>query len=96
MLVNTGKEMVSCVNCITDFQVSSKSGLLTTVAYQLGNGADPVYALEGSIPVAGSGVNWLRDNMGFIESAKDIGMCTLVLLYFWLIQNRATGELCRV
>lgn len=87
--------MVSVEIVLTNFQVSSKSGLLTTVAYQLGNGVDPVYALEGSIPVAGSGVNWLRDNMGFIESAKDIGMCYCRAV-LCLIQNRTVGKLCRV
>ncbi|GAA5797819.1 hypothetical protein EDC94DRAFT_621026 [Helicostylum pulchrum] len=61
MLFNTG-----------DSPVISKNGLLTTVAYQLGNDK-PMYALEGSIAVAGSSIQWLRDNLGIIKESKDIG-----------------------
>ncbi|WP_370615123.1 glycerol kinase GlpK [Mumia sp. Pv 4-285] len=57
LLLNTGTEIVR-----------SKAGLLTTVAYQLGD-ADPVYALEGSIAVTGSAVQWLRDQLGIISGA---------------------------
>ena len=46
-------------------------GLLTTVAYQLGD-AKPVYALEGSIAVTGSAVQWLRDQLGLIRSSEDV------------------------
>ena len=60
MLLNTGEE-----------PVSSRHGLLTTVAYRLG-GAKPAYALEGSVAVAGSVVQWLRDNLGIIKSSSDI------------------------
>ncbi len=49
-------------------KVLSEHGLLTTVCYAL-PGADPVYALEGSIAVTGSLVQWLRDNLGLIGSA---------------------------
>lgn len=49
--------------------VTSQSGLLSTVAYQL-QGQKPVYALEGSVSVAGAVVTWLRDNLQVIESAK--------------------------
>jgi glycerol kinase len=49
----------------------SKAGLITTVAYQLEGGA-PAYALEGSIAVAGSLVQWLRDNLGLIARATDM------------------------
>jgi glycerol kinase len=49
----------------------SRAGLITTVAYQLA-GQAPVYALEGSIAVAGSLVQWLRDNLGLISSASDM------------------------
>ncbi len=60
LLVNTGTD-----------QVSSSHGLLTTVAYQLGN--EPVtYALEGSIAVTGSLIQWLRDNIGMIQSADEV------------------------
>jgi glycerol kinase len=49
----------------------SRAGLITTVAYQLA-GQEPVYALEGSIAVAGSLVQWLRDNLGLISTASDM------------------------
>jgi glycerol kinase len=51
--------------------VRSKAGLLTTVAYQV-EGDDAVYALEGSVAVAGSAVQWLRDNIGLIEESSEI------------------------
>ena len=60
LIVNTG-----------DKPVMSKNGLLTTVAYQLGNDA-PRYALEGSIAVTGSLVQWLRDNLGIISNANEV------------------------
>lgn len=60
LIFNTGEEIVL-----------SKNGLLTTVAYQLGNGK-PVYALEGSIAVTGSLIQWLRDNLGFFSSASEV------------------------
>lgn len=60
MLINTGEELVP-----------SKSGLLTTVCYQLGNNK-PVYALEGSIAIAGALVQWLRDNLGMITSSAEV------------------------
>ena len=61
MLQNTGTE-----------PVFSKNGLLTTVCYKLGD-RPAVYALEGSIAVAGSLVQWLRDNLGMIVKSSDIG-----------------------
>ena len=60
VLLNTGTE-----------QVMSKNGLLTTVCYKIGS-ADTVYALEGSIAVTGSLVQWIRDNLGMIGSAPEI------------------------
>ncbi|MFI9506543.1 glycerol kinase GlpK [Nocardia sp. NPDC052566] len=60
MLLNTGTT-----------PVLSKHGLLTTVCYQLG-AEDAVYALEGSIAVTGSLVQWFRDNLGIIGSAEEI------------------------
>ena len=60
VLLNTGTE-----------QVASQNGLLTTVCYKIGANA-PVYALEGSIAVTGSLVQWLRDNLGMIASAAEI------------------------
>ncbi len=49
--------------------VVSSNGLLTTIAYHIGD--KPVYALEGSIFVAGAGVQWLRDKLGIIKTAKE-------------------------
>ena len=60
MLLNTGTEIVP-----------SRNGLLTTVCYRLGD-EPAVYALEGSIAVTGSLVQWLRDNLGIIGSAPDV------------------------
>jgi glycerol kinase len=51
--------------------VPSKAGLLTTVGYQLAD-APAVYALEGSIAVTGSAVQWLRDQLGIIGSAAEV------------------------
>jgi glycerol kinase len=51
--------------------VHSKNGLLTTLGYKLGD-APAHYALEGSIAVTGSLVQWLRDNLGLISSAAEI------------------------
>jgi glycerol kinase len=60
LIVNTGTDLVQ-----------SKHGLLTTIAYQLGDDA-PRYALEGSIAVTGSLIQWLRDNLGMISSAQEV------------------------
>ncbi|SDH59060.1 glycerol kinase [Actinokineospora alba] len=60
VLLNTGTD-----------QVMSENGLLTTVCYKIGTQA-PVYALEGSIAVTGSLVQWIRDNLGMISEAAEI------------------------
>ncbi len=52
-----------------DQAIRSENKLLTTIAYQIGG--TPTYALEGSIFVAGAGVQWLRDEMGLIKSAGE-------------------------
>lgn len=59
MILNTGEEIVY-----------SRNGLLTTVCYQMG-GSVPVYALEGSIAMAGATVQWLRDELQLIRSAAE-------------------------
>jgi len=59
MLMNTGKQ-----------PVQSSNGLLSTIAYAINN--QVYYALEGSVFVAGSAVQWLRDSLEFIDSAQDI------------------------
>jgi glycerol kinase len=51
--------------------VPSSHGLITGVAYRLGDGP-PTYMLEGSVAVTGALVQWLRDNLGLIERAGDI------------------------
>lgn len=51
--------------------VASKAGLLTTVGYQLSDGSI-TYALEGSIAITGSLVQWLRDNLKMIDSSAEI------------------------
>jgi glycerol kinase len=61
LLFNTGTE-----------PVISKNGLLTTVGYDF-PGQKPVFALEGSIAVAGSAVKWARDQLGIIKNANEIG-----------------------
>ena len=60
MLLNTGEKIVP-----------SKSGLLTTLGYKIGN-QPAVYALEGSIAITGALVQWLRDNLGMIAKSEDI------------------------
>jgi glycerol kinase len=60
MLMNTGTQ-----------PVHSTHGLLTTVAYQLGN-QQVHYALEGSIAVTGALVQWVRDNLGLIKTSAEI------------------------
>jgi glycerol kinase len=76
MLLNTGPQIIH-----------SHNGMLTTVCYQLGD-QPPIYALEGSIAMAGATVQWLRDNLGLIthaheseaiaQSVPDSGGCYLV------------------
>lgn len=61
LLVSTGTDIVR-----------SRAGLITTVAYRIGD--QPAhYALEGSIAVTGSLVQWLRDNLGIISDSDEIG-----------------------
>jgi glycerol kinase len=60
MLLNTGT-----------FVVPSKSGLLTTLGYKIGD-QPAVYALEGSIAITGALVQWLRDNLGMITSSAEV------------------------
>jgi glycerol kinase len=60
MLLNTGTKVVP-----------SKSGLLTTVGYKIGD-QPAVYALEGSIAITGALVQWLRDNLGMITRSEEV------------------------
>jgi len=60
MLLHTGEK-----------PVSSKSGLLTTLGYKIGD-QKAVYALEGSIAITGALVQWLRDNLGLIEKSAEV------------------------
>ena len=60
MLLNTGPK-----------PIPSKSGLLTTLAYKMGD-EPAVYALEGSIAITGALVQWLRDNLGLIKKSSEV------------------------
>ena len=60
MLMNTGEK-----------SMQSKAGLLTTLGYKIGN-RKAVYALEGSIAIAGALVQWLRDNLGLIQASPEV------------------------
>ena len=60
MLLNTGEK-----------PVPSKSGLLTTLGYKIGD-QKAVYALEGSIAITGALIQWLRDNLGLIQSSAEV------------------------
>lgn len=86
--------------------VLSRHGLLATIAYDFGRGSKPVYALEGSIAVAGSGVKFLMDNLGFIthshkvselaETVEDNGGCVFVTAFsglfapYWIDDAKGT------
>ncbi|KAF2678288.1 glycerol kinase [Lentithecium fluviatile CBS 122367] len=86
--------------------VISKHGLLATVAYDFGRGRKPVYALEGSIAVAGSGVKFLMNNLGFIThshkisdlaaTVEDNGGCVFVTAFsglfapYWIDDAKGT------
>lgn len=59
MLMNTGNN-----------RMESKAGLLSTIAWQL-EGEDPVYALEGSVFIAGAAIQWLRDGLKLIDESPD-------------------------
>jgi glycerol kinase len=63
LLLNTG-----------DQAVASDRGLLTTIAWQLGEGQQITYALEGSVFVAGAAIQWLRDGLGIIDHAAESEM----------------------
>jgi len=63
MLLNTGEKCVP-----------STHGLLSTCLYQLGPNAPVIYALEGSIAIAGAAISWLRDNMGIISHPSEINV----------------------
>jgi glycerol kinase len=52
--------------------IESRHGLLATIAWQLGGGAELVYAAEGSIFVTGAAVQWLRDGLGLIDASGDV------------------------
>lgn len=89
--------------------VFSENGLLATVAYDLGSGRKPTYALEGSIAAAGSAVRFLSDNLGFFDkpqnidelasTVKDSGGVTFVTAFsglfapYWI--DDAKGTICR-
>jgi glycerol kinase len=90
LLLNTGHELVT-----------SSHGMLTTVAYQLA-GEPAVYALEGSIAITGSLVQWFRDALGLIDTAAEIetlartvddnGGCYIVPAFYGLFAPRWRPE----
>lgn len=89
--------------------VISKHGLLATVAFQLGAHRKPIYALEGSIAVAGSGISFLMNNLGFFRDSRkvsevaatvpDNGGCVFVTAFsglfapYWI--DDAKGTICK-
>lgn len=89
--------------------VISKHGLLGTVGFQLGKHRKPVYALEGSVAVAGSGISFLMNNMGFFRDSRkvsevaatvpDSGGCVFVTAFsglfapYWI--DDAKGTICK-
>jgi glycerol kinase len=52
-------------------RVHSTHGLETTVAYKLGKNSAAVYALEGSVAVAGSAMKWLKNNLNVVKEVSD-------------------------
>ncbi|MGD8625347.1 MAG: FGGY-family carbohydrate kinase, partial [Anaerolineae bacterium] len=60
LLLNTGPQAVA-----------SERGLLTTIAWQVGEDGPVIYALEGSVFIAGAAIQWLRDGLGIIEHAAE-------------------------
>ncbi|MGD8626982.1 MAG: glycerol kinase GlpK, partial [Anaerolineae bacterium] len=60
LLLNTGPQAVA-----------SERGLLTTIAWQVGEDGPVIYALEGSVFIAGAAIQWLRDGLGIIEQAAE-------------------------
>lgn len=85
---------------IGETPVISKHGLLATIAYQFGRNSKPVYALEGSIAVAGSGVKFLVNNLGLstdsekiskmAQSVPDNGGCVFVTAFSGLFAPYCT------
>lgn len=89
--------------------VISEHGLLATVGFQMGRNRRPVYALEGSVAVAGSGISFLMNNMGFFRDSRkvselaasvpDSGGCVFVTAFsglfapYWI--DDAKGTICK-
>lgn len=89
--------------------VVSKHGLLGTLGFQLGKNRKPVYALEGSVAVAGSGISFLMNNLGFFRDSRkvsdlaasvpDNGGCMFVTAFsglfapYWI--DDAQGTICK-
>ena len=68
ILVNTGNKILY-----------SKNKLLTTICYRINN--KTIYALEGSIFIAGASVQWLRDKLKIIKNAKDTEKISKILVW---------------
>lgn len=94
---------------VGDKPVISKHGLLGTIAFQMGKHRKPVYALEGSVAVAGSGISFLMNNLGFFRDSRkvsdlaasvpDNGGCIFVTAFsglfapYWV--DDARGTICK-
>jgi Glycerol kinase len=94
---------------VGDKPVISKHGLLGSVGFQLGRDRKPVYVLEGSVAVAGSGVSFLMNNLGFFRDSRkvsdlaasvpDNGGCVFVTAFsglfapYWI--DDAQGTICK-
>jgi glycerol kinase len=95
---------------VGDKPVISKHGLLGTVGFQMGRERKPVYALEGSVAVAGSGISFLMNNLGFFRDSRkvsevaasvpDNGGCFFVTAFsglfapYWI--DDAQGTVCKL
>lgn len=93
---------------VGDKPVVSKHGLLGTIGFQMGKERRPVYALEGSVAVAGSGISFLMNNLGFFRDSRkvsevaasvpDNGGCFFVTAFsglfapYWI--DDARGTIC--
>ncbi|XP_061383438.1 glycerol kinase-like [Danaus plexippus] len=79
LLYNTGESIVH-----------SENGLLTTVAYKLGPNAPTIYALEGSVAVAGDTLQWLKDSLGILKNVSEAE------LHVSQVSDNEEGSVCFV
>lgn len=65
----------------------STHGLVTTVAYKLGKNKPTVYAMEGSVAVAGSALNWLKNNMGVLQNTEESEQVCIILFFLFYVRT---------